>query len=113
MEISQEESNSRRDLVEYSSCMIQSEGLPITDKMREMDCLYISGKIDDAERKRRALAPPGNGSQEEMRREQVAHSTRMVQSEGLPVSDRMRELDQRYISGEIDWKEYNRIQREW
>jgi hypothetical protein len=25
----------------------------------------------------------------------------------------MREVDQRYILGEIDWTEYNRIQREW
>lgn len=47
------------------------------------------------------------------RRRSVDATTRLVQSEGLPITARMRQVDQRYISGEIDWTEYNRIQREW
>jgi len=47
------------------------------------------------------------------RRKHVAHATRMIQSEGLQPTARMLALDQQYISGEIGFTEYTRIQLAW
>jgi hypothetical protein len=55
--ISLEESKKRRELVNYSTRMIQSEGLPLTAEMRQMDELYVSGEIDDQEYSRRSRRP--------------------------------------------------------
>jgi len=54
MELSQEEIEKRKELVNYSTRIVESAGLPITDEMRELDRLYISGEIDFEERGRRS-----------------------------------------------------------
>ncbi len=57
MELSQEEIEKRKELVSYGNHMVQNEGLPITEEMRELDRLYISGEIDFEERGRRSRQP--------------------------------------------------------
>jgi hypothetical protein len=57
MELNQEETKKRKELVDYGSRIVESEGLPVTDEMREMDRLYIAGQIDFEELGRRARQP--------------------------------------------------------
>jgi hypothetical protein len=47
------------------------------------------------------------------RRKQIERSIRLNQSEGLQPTARLLELTDKYISGEIEFKEWSRTIRSW
>jgi hypothetical protein len=55
--ITQDESDKRRELVNYASRIVQASGFPITAKMRELDARHISGEIDSEEYGRLSCTP--------------------------------------------------------